>query len=163
MLLLSPLWRNLNKRLEIKSRPLSAGERALAESVFSQNLDLNEIRIVAHHLVLKNYAISPNGNIYFHIENWCEDFSQCELLKQSWLIHELTHVWQIQQGMAVVRKAIFDRQYRYVIEQGKLFLHYGIEQQAQMVQDYFLKRAQGLDCQAYEQCIPFCHLPVLDR
>jgi len=67
----------------------------------------------------------------------------------------MTHVWQYQQGIAVVRKALFDRRYHYVIQQGKLFLSYGIEQQAQIVQDYFIKKTQGQNCDAYEQCIPF--------
>lgn len=71
------------------------------------------------------------------------------------LVGKLAHVWQYQQGIAVVRKALFDRRYRYVIQQGKLFLNYGIEQQAQMVQDYFIKKIQGQNCDAYEQCIPF--------
>lgn len=71
------------------------------------------------------------------------------------LINKMTHVWQIQQGLAVVRKAIFDRKYQYVLQQGKQFLQYGIEQQAQMVQDYFIKKAQGQECAAYEACIPF--------
>ena len=64
-------------------------------------------------------------------------------------------MWQIQQGLSVVRKSLFDREYHYILEQGKLFLQYGIEQQAQMVQDYFIKKALGKECQAYESCIPF--------
>lgn len=71
------------------------------------------------------------------------------------LVGKLAHVWQIQHGLSVVRKAIFDRRYHYILEQGKLFLQYGIEQQAQMVQDYFIKKARGQECQAYESCIPF--------
>ncbi|ENU20751.1 hypothetical protein F994_00984 [Acinetobacter bohemicus ANC 3994] len=71
------------------------------------------------------------------------------------LISKQAHVWQIQQGLSVIRKAIFDRRYNYILEQGKLFLQYGIEQQAQMVQDYFIKKARGQECRAYEACIPF--------
>ena len=147
--------RQLPRILHVQQRKLTNGEKALACSVFGQHLNLDDIEIIAHRWILKHYAISPNGHIYFHPEDWCEDFSQCSLAKQSWLIHELTHIWQIQQGLAVVRKAIFDRRYQYVFEQGKQFLHYGIEQQAQMVQDYFIRRAQGKSCSAYEQCIPF--------
>lgn len=147
--------RQIPRMLHVKQRQLTDSEKALARSVFGQHLKLDDIEIIAHRLVLKHYAISPNGHIYFHPEDWCEDFSRCSLAKQSWLIHELTHIWQIQQGLAVVRKAIFDRRYQYVLEHGKQFLHYGIEQQAQMVQDYFLRRAQGQSCQAYEACIPF--------
>lgn len=146
---------NLNQLLEVKSRQLTAAEKQLAKSVFGAHLQLDAIRIVAHRGVIKNYAISPNGNVYFNPRNWCEDFSKRSLQQQSWLIHELTHVWQIQQGLSVVRKAIFDRRYHYILEQGKLFLQYGIEQQAQMVQDYFIKKARGQECQAYESCIPF--------
>ena len=65
------------------------------------------IKIIAHRMVLKNYGISPNGHVYFNEHDWCADFSQQSLGTQSWLIHELTHVWQIQQGIKVVRKAIF--------------------------------------------------------
>ena len=146
---------NLNQLLEVKSRQLTAAEKQLAKSVFGAHLQLDAIRIVAHRGIIKNYAISPNGNVYFNPQNWCEDFSKRSLQQQSWLIHELAHVWQIQQGLSVVRKAIFDRRYNYILEQGKLFLQYGIEQQAQMVQDYFIKKARGQECQAYESCIPF--------
>ena len=154
-LFMKPILHTLNQLFEVKNRKLTQGERQLAQSVFGTHLQLDTIRIVAHRAVLKNYAISPNGHIYFNPKSWCEDFSKLSLAKQSWLIHELTHVWQIQQGLAVVRKAIFDRKYRYVLEQGKLFLQYGIEQQAQMVQDYFIKKSRGQECQAYEDCIPF--------
>lgn len=145
----------LNRCLVVKRRYLTLGEQQLARSIFADQLELEGIEIVAHRCVLKNYGISPNGHIYFNPNDWCEDFSVRSLAQQSWLIHELTHVWQVQQGIAVLRKALFDRQYHYVIEQGKAFLNYGIEQQAQMVQDYFLRRARGQRCDAYETCIPF--------
>ena len=146
------LWKNTT---ELKSRNLTVGEKQIATSVFGSSLKLDDIKIVAHRLILKHYAMSPNGHIYFHPQDWCEDFSQRSLAQQSWLIHELTHVWQIQRGMAVLRKALFDRKYSYVLQQGKQFLDYGIEQQAQMVQDYFIRKKQGKACDAYEECIPF--------
>jgi hypothetical protein len=154
-LFMKTILHTLNRLFEVENRKLTQGEKQLAQSVFGIHLQLDAIRIMAHRGVLKNYAISPNGNIYFHPQNWCQDFSTLSLAKQSWLIHELTHVWQIQQGLAVVRKAIFDRKYQYVLEQGKLFFQYGIEQQAQMVQDYFIRKSRGQECQAYEDCIPF--------
>lgn len=145
----------LKRLFEVKRRGLTLAEKSLAASVFGTQLNVENIKIIAHRCILKNYAMSPNGHIYFHPQNWCEDFSQSSLEQQSWLIHELTHVWQIQQGIAVIRKAFFDRKYNYVLEQGKLFLNYGIEQQAQMVQDYFIKKKCGQDCSMYEACIPF--------
>ncbi len=145
----------LYKYFILKQRSLTAGEKALVYSVFGQTLNVENIRIVAHRLVLRHYALSPNGHIYFNIQDWREDFSKENLEIQSWLIHELTHVWQIKHGVAVVKKALFDRRYQYVLEAGKSFFNYGIEQQAQMVQDYFLQSRRGMDCEELQQCIPF--------
>lgn len=145
----------LNKHLVVRKRSLTIAEKQLAKSVFSASLQLEQVQIVAHRLVLKHYAISPNGNIYFHPSDWCEDFTQESIFKQSWLIHELVHVWQFQRGVKLIRKGLLDRQYRYVLEQGKHFFQYGIEQQAQMVQDYFIRLHSGQDCRDLATCIPF--------
>ena len=131
----------------------------MAYSVFGDKLDMSNIRLKTAWWVLKNYAVSPNGNVYFHPDDWIEDFAKAGLGKRSWLIHELTHVWQLQQGVKVVRGAIINRRYDYVFEQGKSFFAYGIEQQARMVQDYYIRREQGKDCTAWQTCIPF--LPTL--
>lgn len=146
-------WQAL--RSKPQSRHLSTGEIALAYSVFGDSLDTTEIRLKTAWWVLKNYAVSPNGNIYFHSADWITDFSSSALGKQSWLIHELTHVWQLQRGLKVVRGALINRRYSYVLQTGKSFFHYGIEQQARMVQDYFVRRQLGQNCQDLEECIPF--------
>lgn len=138
-----------------KSRPLSAGEIAIARSVFGDSIRLDEVQLKTAWWVLKNYAVSPNGNIYFNPNDWITDFSNFSINKQSWLIHELTHVWQLQYGLKVVRGALINRHYNYVLKSGKSFFKYGIEQQARMVQDYFIRRQRGQDCQDLEACIPF--------
>ncbi|MBF2718959.1 type IV secretion protein Rhs [Psychrobacter sp. NG254] len=138
-----------------QSRLLTAGEIVLAQSVFGDSIRLDGVQLKTAWWVLKNYAVSPNGNIYFNPADWIADFSEASLSKQSWLIHELTHVWQLQQGLKVVRGALMDRRYNYVLETGKSFFKYGIEQQARMVQDYFLRHQRGQNCQDLEDCIPF--------
>lgn len=138
-----------------QSRKLTAGEIVLARSVFGSSITLDDVHLKTAHWVLKNYAVSPNGNIYFHPADWIADFSHASINKQSWLIHELTHVWQLQQGLKVVRGALINRRYDYVLEAGKSFFNYGIEQQARMVQDYFVRQQLGKDCQDLEACIPF--------
>ena len=145
-----------------QSRQLTEGEIALARSVFGDSLKLDGVQLKTAWWVLKHYAVSPNGNIYFHPADWVKDFSQCSLGKQSWLIHELTHVWQLQQGLKVVRGAIINRRYDYVLEAGKSFFNYGIEQQARMVQDYFVRRHHGHDCRDFETCIPFLKAQTLN-
>lgn len=151
------------KATKRRSRKLTAGEIALARSVFGDSIGLEQVQLKTAWWVLKNYAVSPNGNIYFHPADWVTDFSQSSLGKQSWLIHELTHVWQLQQGLKVVRGAMINRRYDYVLNAGKPFFNYGIEQQARMVQDYFISRQHGRDCQGFENCIPFLATQRIDN
>lgn len=143
-----------------QSRTLSAGEIVLARSVFGSSIQLDKVHLKTAWWVLKNYAVSPNGNIYFNPADWVADFSEVSIIKQSWLIHELTHVWQLQQGLKVVRGALINRRYSYVLITGKPFLNYGIEQQARMVQDYFIRNRRGQDCQQLVACIPFLQRPA---
>lgn len=143
----------------VKIRSLTRGEVQLAQTIFGQAIDLQKTSICASRWIWRGYAMSPNGHIYFHSEDWCDDFSLENLSAQSWLIHELVHVWQVQQGMAVFRRALLDRRYHYQLWQDKPFLAYGVEQQAQMVQDYFVRRARGQDCTAWERCLPFINSP----
>ena len=138
-----------------KSRLLTEAEIKMSHSVFGSDFDVSQVRLKTAWWVLKNYAVSPNGNIYFNPKDWVEDFSKQSLGKKSWLIHELTHVWQLQQGLKVVRGAVMNRRYDYILQEGKSFFTYGIEQQARMVQDYFVRREQGKDCGAWQACIPF--------
>lgn len=145
----------LTPMAEQKSRPLNADEIAMAHSVFGADFDVSQVRLKTAWWVLKTYAVSPNGNIYFNPKDWIEDFSKQSLGKKSWLIHELTHVWQLQQGLKVVRGAMMNRRYDYRLAEGRPFFSYGIEQQARMVQDYFVRREQGKDCSAWQACIPF--------
>ncbi len=147
--------KRLNRQPRTLTRSLSVGEIELARSVFGDTINLDKVHLKSAWWVLKNYAVSPNGNIYFHSADWIADFSTASLSKQSWLIHELTHVWQLQQGINVVRGALIDRRYSYVLKTGKSFFSYGIEQQARMVQDYFVRHQRGQDCQSFEDCIPF--------
>lgn len=149
--------KHLKKRFEQRSRSLTGSEIELARSVFGKSIDLKDVELKTAWWVLKNYAVSPNGNIYFHPADWIEEFTQMPLGKQSWLIHELTHVWQLQQGLKVVRGALINRRYDYNLEIGKSFFDYGIEQQARMVQDYFIRRQRGQNCSDLEGCIPFLH------
>lgn len=138
-----------------RSRPLTEGEKAIAYSVFGGGLNVDDIQIKTAWWVLKNYAVSPNGNVYFHADNWIEDFAKQPLGKRAWFVHELTHVWQIQQGIKVFSKALFDRRYNYALKQGKDFFKYGVEQQARMVEDYYIRSQTGQACEGLKACIPF--------
>ncbi len=140
---------------QIASRPLTSGEIDMAQAVFADQIDYTAVTVRAVRWIMRCYAMSPNGDIYFNPNDMRPDFSREDLSTRSWFIHELTHVWQFQQGMAVVRRALFDRRYRYNFKPEKQFTHYGLEQQAQIVQDYYTRQQVGLSCHDLAQCLPF--------
>lgn len=144
-----------NRIAQTQIRHLTDGEKLMAKSVFGDSLILDNIQLKTAWWVLKGYAVSPNGNIYFHPSDFIADFSEQNLAKRAWLIHELTHVWQLQQGIHVVKKALFNRKYRYQFVKNKPFLAYGVEQQARMVEDFYISREQAKNCDNFLACIPF--------
>jgi hypothetical protein len=81
---------------------------------------------------------------------------------QALFVHEMTHVWQAQRGgrwyLPLMRHPFC--LYDYVLKPGKPFGRYGIEQQAEIVEDAFLLRngvakigKPGLE--VYETLLPF--------
>ena len=80
-----------------------------------------------------------------------------------WLIHEMTHAWQFQQGMWVKLRSAAYHVYNYgdISKATKRFYSYGVEQQACIVADYFLimnkkKPQNGNGSRAdYIKLIPF--------
>ncbi len=129
-------------------RPLTPGERRLAGSMFGGALDPDPVRI---HRVSwfpfqpRNVAIAPDGHIWFHPEGglWHADFSTASERMQAFLIHELTHVWQYQEGIRLwLRRHPFSR-YDYQLEPAKPLRDYGIEQQAMIVEHAFTARRAG--------------------
>ncbi len=100
-----------NRRLERlerqgKVRFLTENEIALAKSVFGDEIDYLSVKIIRAKYVFiqgKNYAVTPNGNIYFPMSeaDWTFSLSFRDLF-----IHEMTHVWQYQIGINVFMKAL---------------------------------------------------------
>ena len=124
-------------------RVLTEGERGLAREIFGDSVDLDRPRIYGRCFLPlaqpRGLAMAPNGNIYFHPADHIPDFSRAPLHQQGWFLHELTHVWQHQRGVRVWLRGLCDRRYRYLpLRPGKPFERYGIEQQGDIVQDYFM-------------------------
>jgi hypothetical protein len=145
-----------------ESRKLTEGEVRLARSIFGDAIDYDRVRIFRKKyfpLQPRRRTMAPNGNIYFHPRSsaYRDDFSAAETYLQGLFVHEMTHVWQDQAGTNV-RKAVFNRRYRYRLEGGKPFKGYGLEQQCEIVRDYFMACSQrepesGLEM--YEEILPF--------
>lgn len=122
-------------------RPLTAAETLSARQVFGTEIDYRRVRVHRGKYIFfqpSDTAMTPNGEIYFPEPVYKADFAT-SVGDRSWLIHELTHVWQYQHGVNVRLAAPFSRNYNY----GKIttktrFSDLNIEQQASMVADYYL-------------------------
>ena len=149
------------------SRPLTAGERALARSIYGDAIDLDAVEIRRRRwfpLQPREVAMAPMGHIHFHPAGrlWREDFSREGLALQGLFLHEMAHVWQAQRGgrwfLPLIRHPFC--RYRYELVPGRPFASYGVEQQAEIVRHAFLLRngvtvADKPPLAAYEAVLPF--------
>jgi len=139
------------------TRALTPGEIALAASVFGAALNTGAVTLRrAKYWMLQPIwvVMAPNGHIWFHPNGsaWSDDFSTEPLPMRALFVHELVHVWQHQQGINLLLRRHPLARYRYKLTPGKPFEHYGIEQQACIVEDAYRQRESGLPTTAI---IPF--------
>ena len=108
-------------------------------------------------------VMAPDGHIWFHPNNtsWRDDFSRASLFLQGLIVHELTHVWQHQQGVSLIWQRPPFARYAYLpLTSGKPFSAYGLEQQAEIVKDAYLL-GEGLrlkdrpPLEVYRALLPF--------
>lgn len=92
-------------------RLLTAGERAIATSVFGPSIHVESIRIYDEgaHFQEPGTIGAPDGNIYFARTTdglvhgaYRGDFSAADLNLRALFVHELTHVWEKQHGVDVI-------------------------------------------------------------
>ncbi len=122
-------------------RPLTVAETWTARSVFGNAINYSRVWVHRGKYIFfqpDDTAMTPNGELYFPEPVYKADFTT-NANDRSWLIHELTHVWQYQHGVNVILAAPFSRNYDY----GKItattnFAKLNIEQQAALVADYYL-------------------------
>ncbi len=98
------------------------------------------------------FFFHPAGKLYV------DDFGNCNLRSQGLFIHKMTHVWQKQTGINVILRGIYPRNYSYCLSSGKPFSKYNIEQQGDIVRDYFflLNNTAGYPAiERYKKILPF--------
>jgi hypothetical protein len=151
-------------------RELAAGERAIAERVFGDSLNADAVRIRCAKWFMFQPAwvvMAPDGDIWLHPNGglWCADFSVQPLPWRSLFVHEMTHVWQHQQGINLILKRRPFSPYAYLpLVPGRAFERYGIEQQAVIVEHYYRLLegsavAGAAPIEVYEALIPFAPRP----
>ena len=132
-----------------ESRGLGFGEIALATSMFGSEIDVTRVRIHRRRwwrLQPRRVVMAPDGDIWFHPDSpdWSEDFAREDLATRAFFIHEMTHVWQHQQGVNLLLRRMPWARYRYLpLTPGKPFRSYGVEQQAEIVRHAYVLREGG--------------------
>ncbi len=144
----------------VEQRALTAGEIALAAAMFGAALDPAPVRLCrAKYWTLHPWwvTMAPDGRIWCHPNgpNWSADYAAAPPAYQAHFIHELVHVWQYQHGGHLALRRPPLARYRYALVPGKPFHHYGIEQQAMIVEHAFRARQRGTPDAALEALLPF--------
>ncbi|WP_119395837.1 hypothetical protein [Salinibius halmophilus] len=150
------------------SRPLTIGEIEIAKKIFGEDFDIDSVRIYRKKYVIfqnKDTLIAPNGNIYVHPDSvkFSEDYSSSNYI--GLFVHEMTHVWQHQNGVDLRSPIRFvrSRNYDYLpLDDSKKFSDYNIEQQGDIVRDYYWMKylkiktpGNNTELNQYEDIIPF--------
>jgi hypothetical protein len=130
------------------SRPLSAGEVAMASALFGAAIDYAKVRIHNRRYLPfqpKNCAMAPNGRLYFHHSCFLDDFAAGGVHAQHWFMHEMVHVWQHQLGYPVrLRGALrLGLGYRYHLRAGATLADFNMEAQGDLLADYFVLKILG--------------------
>lgn len=132
-------------------RLLTPGEIALARRVFRSTIEYHKVWV--HHdsnlpfgLQEQMTAMAPNGEIYFRLPLYREDFSATTDDLQHMFIHEMSHVWQRERGMNIIARGLVSWMvsYRYRLD-SRLLSQYPMEQQAQIIADNFTLQEKGYE------------------
>ena len=127
-------------------RRLTPGERALADEMFGASLDVRGVRILAIPAWRRAFVAGP-GLIVWPARDLPPDFAAAALRVQATFVHELTHVWQAQNGVRLLRAKLKagdgPSAYAYRLTPGLDFASLNIEQQAMVVEHAFLASRGG--------------------
>lgn len=133
-------------------RRLTAGERALAAEVFGEGLDAARVRLFAIPAWRRAFVAGP-GLVVWPAATARPDFAgpDVPLRTQAVFVHELTHVWQAQNGVSLIlaklRAGDGPGAYAYDLAEHlageREFAALNIEQQAMVVEHAFLASRGG--------------------
>jgi len=132
------------------ARRLSVGERGLAREIFGDALDLDPVRLwswprpwsrtfVPGRWLWRDWIVYPASQL---VDDFCALGAPLE--PQATLVHELTHVWQAQQGVnllfAKLKAGDGRAAYAYWRDGYRTWDQLNIEQQATLIEHRLLAR-----------------------
>lgn len=131
-------------------RYMNAGEIEMAQEIFGDRIDYENVKLVHHKVWEKENASAyvmyapvfgiAGNNIHFKAEYYCDDFSSdsCDAKTRSIFMHEMTHIYQNQNPDVTPDATPDDYDYRDTMGQGKRnFEDYNTEEQAELVFNYY--------------------------
>jgi len=147
------------------SRALTAGETTLARQVFGDSINYAAVKIHDRAYVPfqpKNSGMTPRGEIYMR-DCYSADYSKDDLYQRGFFLHEMAHVWQFQNKILhpiaaaaelnLKHKFNYGAAYDFQLEKGKDLTRYGMEQQASIIQQYFVWKHEGADVSLHEDVL----------
>ena len=164
---IAEIYETLSDFFKFNTRPLEEWEITLAKSVFKDTIDYSKVKV-------DNYAfIGPKQYRFAYV-----GFNTLNVwgpMRDSLFLHEMTHVYQYQKlGAVYIYDALKAQQsiegYNYggaaelqrLLVSGKRFSDFNLEQQGDIVSDYFLIKSgyppqwgegSHLDLLTYEACL----------
>lgn len=119
-----------------QERKLTAAEISLLPPPLADAADLDAVRIIQRYhtpaAALLKLTIVRGARIFWNNA----PVEATTLSERAHLAHELTHVWQYQALRRTGLELLASRIYRYRLDPRRVFLSYGYEQQAAIVEDY---------------------------
>ncbi|AKB50854.1 hypothetical protein MSBRW_1601 [Methanosarcina barkeri str. Wiesmoor] len=156
--LMDHLW----QIVKINTRKLTAVEEKEAQSIFGNRINYQKVHIdeasFLAWLGAKLKRCSGMGVATFHTVNFNRKLNTTAgSSDMKWLIHELTHVAQMEHTGSQYLVEAFHAQasdgYAYRVGEKRHFREYNREQQACIVADYYISRFSGGSTAAYDPYI----------
>lgn len=123
---------------------LTTGEIALLRPLYHDTIDYAKVWVhcdswFPFNMQQEGIGVTPRGEMYFMPGTYVSDFSLIyDVNIQQMFVHESVHVWQFQNGMNVMLRGVYSWAADYNYDFGKHLLAYSMEQQAQIVADFWV-------------------------
>jgi hypothetical protein len=137
-------------------RPPTDGEIGMLKPTYNGTVNYSKIDIHSGASldprswppIAEGAAVTLENTIHFPGNGYQADFSKADLSTQSWLVHEVGHVYQYQNNqnyswIKAAAEGLRSDTYDYTLDANKPFTDYRYEQQASILADYYKATVTG--------------------